>query len=143
MNNNSTRAKAISRSCHRSCFTKNKRVLRHFAKFTGKHLCRSLFLNKVFWGIFKNTSLTEHDRTTASLLYVKKLLKILVKKGDTVSIKTIQKTWKYTFKYMSPLFIPYLLSQPIESTKSVLWKGSFVKFHQLYRKIHAIETFLR
>ena len=34
------------RSCHRSCSVK-KGVLRNFAKFKGKHLCRSLFFNKV------------------------------------------------------------------------------------------------
>ena len=28
-------------------FCKGKGVLRHFAKFTGKHLCQSLFFNKV------------------------------------------------------------------------------------------------
>ena len=35
-----------SRSNHRRCFFKNG-VLRNFAKFTVKHLCQSLFLNKV------------------------------------------------------------------------------------------------
>ena len=57
-----------------------KDVLRNFAKFTGKHLCRSLFFNKVagqacnfikkealaqafsceFWETFKSTFFTEH-----------------------------------------------------------------------------------
>ena len=40
------------RSSHQSCFI-IKGVLRNFAKFTGKHLCQSLFFNKVaglsFW----------------------------------------------------------------------------------------------
>ena len=37
------------RSSHRRCSvcTVKKGVLRNFAKFTGKHLCQSLFLNKV------------------------------------------------------------------------------------------------
>ena len=35
-----------SRSCHWRWFVK-KDVLRNFAKFTGKHLCQRLFLNKV------------------------------------------------------------------------------------------------
>ena len=35
-----------SRSNHRRCSVKNG-VLRNFAKFAGKHLCQSLFLNKV------------------------------------------------------------------------------------------------
>ena len=34
------------RSSKRRCFAK-KGVLRNFAKFTGKHLCQSLFFNKV------------------------------------------------------------------------------------------------
>ena len=34
------------RSSHQRCSMK-KGVLRNFAKFTGKHLCQSLFLNKV------------------------------------------------------------------------------------------------
>ena len=36
----------ILRSSHHRCSLK-KRVLRNFAKFTGKHLCQSLFFNKV------------------------------------------------------------------------------------------------
>ena len=74
------------RSSHRRCSVK-KDVLRNLAKFTGKHLCRSLFFNKVrkpqgcnfikkeilaqvfsceFIEISKNTFSTEHLRTTAS-----------------------------------------------------------------------------
>ena len=77
--------KSFSRSSHQSCPIK-KGVLRNFAKFTGKHLCQSLFLNKIagqrpatllkkktlaqvfsreFWEISKNTFFTEHLRTTA------------------------------------------------------------------------------
>ena len=36
----------LLRSSHRRCSVK-KGVLRKFAKFTGKHLCQSLFFNKV------------------------------------------------------------------------------------------------
>ena len=36
----------MSRSSHRRCSVR-KGVLRNFAKFTGKHLCQSLFFNKV------------------------------------------------------------------------------------------------
>ena len=36
----------IGRSSNRRCSVR-KDVLRNFAKFTGKHLCQSLFLNKV------------------------------------------------------------------------------------------------
>ena len=60
----------------------------NFAKFTGKHLCQSLFFNKVaglgpatllkkvlaqvfsceFCEIFKNTFFTEHVRATAPMM---------------------------------------------------------------------------
>ena len=57
-----------------------KGVLGNFAKSRGKHVCQSLFLNKVaglnealaqvfsceFWKISKNTFSTEHIETTAS-----------------------------------------------------------------------------
>ena len=77
---------AKNRNSHRRCSVK-KNVLRNFAKFTGKHLCQSLFLNKVAdlrpatllkkrlwqrcflvwisWN-FQNTFFTEHLQTTAS-----------------------------------------------------------------------------
>ena len=66
-----------------------KGALKNFAKFTRKHLCQSLFSNKVaglrpatllkkeilahmssceFWQIFMSTFFTEHLRTTASKL---------------------------------------------------------------------------
>ena len=38
-----------NRSTHRRCSVR-KSVLRNFAKFTGKHLCQILFLNKVATG---------------------------------------------------------------------------------------------
>ena len=71
---------ASYRSSHRRCSVK-KGVLRKFAKFTGKHLCQSLFLNKVagalkealaqvfsceFCEFSKNSFLTEHVWATAS-----------------------------------------------------------------------------
>ena len=74
------------RSSHQRCSVK-KDVLRNFGKFTGKHLCQSLFFNKVagaacnlikketlaqvfsceFCGISKNTILAEHVWATASV----------------------------------------------------------------------------
>ena len=58
-----------------------KSVLKHFTKFTGKHLCQSLFFNKVFFlinftkkeaygtdvcEISKNTFFTEHLASVTS-----------------------------------------------------------------------------
>ena len=69
-----------SRSSHRSCSVR-KGVVRNFAKFTGKHLCQSLFFNKIsfikkgtltqvcfceFCEISKNTLFTDHLRVTTS-----------------------------------------------------------------------------
>ena len=57
-----------TKSSHRRCSVE-KGVLRNFAKFTGKHLCRNLFFNKVAWNFIlsKNTFFTEQLRTTASV----------------------------------------------------------------------------
>ena len=75
-----------NRSNHRRCFVR-KGVLRNFAKFTGKHLCQSLFFNKAsgprpatllkgtlaqvfsceFYKISKRTFFTEHLREYASV----------------------------------------------------------------------------
>ena len=50
-----------------------KVVLKQFGNFTGKHLCCSLFLKKVFsyeiYEIFKNTHFKENLQTTASEFY--------------------------------------------------------------------------
>ena len=57
-----------TRSSHQRCSLK-KGVLRNFTKFTGKHLCQSLFFNKVagpqvfsceFCETSQNTFFTEH-----------------------------------------------------------------------------------
>ena len=50
---------------HRRCSIK-KYVLKIFEKFTGKHLCQSLFFNKVAGEIFQNTFFTEYLQVTAS-----------------------------------------------------------------------------
>ena len=66
---------ATYRSSHRRCSIK-KGVLRNFTKFTGKHVCQSLFIKKEtlaqvfsreFCEVSKNTFSTEHLRTTASV----------------------------------------------------------------------------
>ena len=56
-----------SRSSHRR-YSVRKGVLRNFTKFTGKHLCQSLFFNKVAACRFitKNTFFTEYTRPTTS-----------------------------------------------------------------------------
>ena len=78
------------RSSHRRCSVR-KGVIRNFVKFTGKHLCQSLFFNKVeglrpallkkrlshrcsceFCEITKKTFLTEHLWMTASIVISRK-----------------------------------------------------------------------
>ena len=54
------------RSSHRRCSIKIG-VLKNLAKFTGKHLCHSLFFNKVAGLRPKNTFFTEHLQATASV----------------------------------------------------------------------------
>ena len=69
------------RSSHQRCSLK-KGAQRHFTKFTGKHLCQSLFLIKFvkketlaqvfsceFCKISKNTIFTEHLWMTASMIW--------------------------------------------------------------------------
>ena len=55
------------RSSHREMFCK-KGVLRNFTKFTGEHLCQSLFLNKVagLAKFLRTPFLTKHLRVTSS-----------------------------------------------------------------------------
>ena len=47
----------------------SKKVHRNFSKFTGKHLCQSLFFNKVAGLRPQTTFFTEHLRTTAPPRY--------------------------------------------------------------------------
>ena len=84
------------RSSHRRCSVK-KDVFRNFAKFTGKHLCQSLFFNKVaglkpetllkkrlwhrcfptkFCEISKNILFTGHLGTTPSVIWKLLLMEI-------------------------------------------------------------------
>ena len=69
----------VRRSSHRRCSI--KKGLKNFARFTGRHLCWSLFLIKLqAWGpevisgeyydIWKNTYFEEHLRTIASEEYI-------------------------------------------------------------------------
>ena len=55
----------ICRSSHQRCSVR-KGILRNFAKFTGKHLCQSLFLNKVVG--LRPTTLLKRDSGTGVFL---------------------------------------------------------------------------
>ena len=53
------------RSSHRRCFVR-KGALRNLAKFIGKHLCQSLFFNKV--GGLRLATLSKGDSDTSVFL---------------------------------------------------------------------------
>ena len=88
---------AYNRSSHQRCSVK-KGVLRYFAIFTGKHLCQSLFFNKVagaackvvsfeFCEISKNTFFTEDVWATAFFIN-----RLLIKKCKLVKLQEQKKT---------------------------------------------------
>ena len=61
-------------------------VLGNFAKFTGKHLCQSLFFNKVAGlSLFSSTFFPEHLRPTASGL------ELMIQYIRDVNIQTLYK----------------------------------------------------
>ena len=90
------------RNNHRTCSIKID-VLKNFVKFTGKHLCQSLFFNKVASlrpllqpqasDVFKNTFVTEHLWTTASehitRIYITDNIS-LIKAVKNISIAIVQ-----------------------------------------------------
>ena len=114
------------RSSYQSCPTK-KGVLRNFTKFTGKHMCQSLF-NKVagfmpstllkketlaqvfsseFCKISKNTFFTEHPWTNASI-FNKIRDRISLRQWSELSINTRERIWIFLhFIYLLHIFNPY------------------------------------
>ena len=109
------------RSSYQRCFI-IKGVLRNFAKFTGKHLCQSLFLSKVtrrqacnfikketmvqmfcyeFCKISKNAFFTEHLWTAASVTlhsfpFALITHKIYWPQCIRYALETLQKTTRYS-----------------------------------------------
>ena len=71
------------RSSHQRCSVK-KGALRNFAKLTGKHICQSLFFNKV--EISRNTFFTEHVWATAFLEGLSRIIN-LMKDLKTLGVK--------------------------------------------------------
>ena len=63
-----------TRSSHRRCSSKRD-AFKNFAKFTGKHLCRSLFLNKfASYTLWKQQKTREYDQRAWSATLLKKRL---------------------------------------------------------------------
>ena len=109
-----------SRISHRRCSVR-KGVIRNFAKFTGKHLCQSLFFNKVaghvikkeilaqafsceFCKISKNTFFAEHLWATISKNPIHGILNLiearrnlnLSKNGFHFRLKCFGKNYKHS-----------------------------------------------
>ena len=119
----------MSRSSHQRCSVK-KRVFNNLAKFTRKHLCQSLFLNKVeglrpetlaqmfsyeFCEISRNTVFTEHLWAAASgwrcfknMNIVWKLL--LKEKGSNYSLVLISSSPEKIILEIIPKYILLLMS---------------------------------
>ena len=112
------------RSSHQRCSMK-KGVIRNFTKFTGKHLCQSLFFNKVagllqtltqvfsceFCEISKNTFFTEHIWMAAS----KKFRFIWMAKLNTC---------KFTFEINVIVFFSFVSDASHHFVVSFWWKSS-------------------
>ena len=113
------------RSSHQRSMKKG--ILRNFVKFTGKHLCQSLFFNKVakacslikedtlaqvlsyeFYEISKNIFFTEHFWATASVKLCRKLIFLmeLLKPGST-PLKLASKTMRSFIEIQSSCTIVY------------------------------------
>ena len=58
-------------------------VLRNFAKYTGKHLCQSLFFNKVTGLFLRTPFFTKHLRMTTSALFTENLWTTVSEKTNT------------------------------------------------------------
>ena len=58
------------RSSRPEVFCKKKGVLKNFTKFTGKHLCQSLFFNKVNSQTFTNLQKQQLQKNVSSSEYV-------------------------------------------------------------------------
>ena len=113
-----------------------KSILNIFSKFTGKHLCQSLFFNKVadllknnkdtleqvfsseFWKNFKNTFLTERFRVTGSGIsttFMISALHIIIHdftKCKSVSFFNYFLCWRHEVSYtkcLQKLFLCYIL----------------------------------
>ena len=95
------------RNNHRRCSAK-KSVLKNFAKFTGKHLCQSLFFNKVAEHLF-----TEHLWTTA---FVKKVNNLQITKAQPHDVAQLLLTFFCQF-------------QPVVAYKNVAYeKSMYMKY---------------
>ena len=85
-----------SRSSHRRCYLR-KGFLRNFAKFTGKHLCQSLFFNKVA-GLRPATVLKKRLWRTCFLVNFAKFLRTFFLRntsGRLLSANIVTMAWGF------------------------------------------------
>ena len=123
-----------NRSNHLTCSVW-KGFLRNLAKFTGKHLCQSLFLNKVallfsceFCEISKNTFFTEHLWATTYMTNTKRLQKFSKESASCVITNIIsdkkQNFDRLNFPQSNQRRLFFQKNQKIISTEQrlLLWK---------------------
>ena len=118
------------RSSHRKCYVK-KSVCRDFVKFIGKHLSQSTFFNKVeawnfikketlahvfsceFCKISKNTFLTEHLWTTASIQTVWELQPTVVWSRLLVKEERAATWWNAYLNCSGCVWSSYVIYKPL------------------------------
>ena len=95
------------RSSHRRCSVR-KGVFRNFAKFTGKHLCQSLFFNKV-------AGLSLLQKTSGQLL-----LKLLIQHLVILGIRNKEASNVANIQRYCHIWMKYVLTSII-STSCMIW----------------------
>ena len=120
--------RAFYKRSHQSCSI-IKGVLRNFAKFTRKHLCQSLFFNKVASQISKNTFFIEHLRATAFYSTTKLALILILLSKSKKSHLVIKKKILPVLQFIS-MILQIIKSPDLQHLQLILDKSlSFNKDH--------------
>ena len=108
------------RSSHRRCSEK-KGVLRNFTKFPGKHLCQSLFFNKVA-GLRPATLFKKRLWYRCFPVNFVKFLRtpFLLEHLWWLLLHVVKETTLIAEKKPLALFLPYLRSIPLETRNSLI-----------------------
>ena len=106
-----------------------KVVFRNFTKFTRKHLCQSLFFNKVASQISKNTFFIEHLRATAFYSTTKLALILILLSKSKKSHLVIKKKILPVIQFIS-MILQIIKSPDLQHLQLILDKSlSFNKDH--------------
>ena len=125
-----------NRSSHQRCSMK-KGVLKNFTKFTGKHLCQSLFYNK-FAGLSPATLIKKRLwHRCFPVSFVKLLITTFLQNtsGPHFWKKTDKRKWKWkSMAILKTSYLAKLIEQKQPST-GVLSKKCSENMQQIYRSI--------